>query len=132
MVLLLLDWVLTLVHTLVVLGNLLLWIPRRTLRLHLVLVLCTTASWLGLGAFYGVGYCFLTDWHWRIKHARGETGLPGSFIEYGLEWLARSDLDPAWIKQVTIWAFVGAATLSIALNLLAERRKRRASRAVPK
>jgi hypothetical protein len=127
----LLDWLLSVVHTLVVLGNLLLWIPRRTLRLHLGLVLCTTASWLGLGAFYGVGYCFLTDWHWRIKHALGQHGMPGSFIEYALERVTQSDLDSALIKQVTVWAFAGAAALSIVRNYLAARRRRRLSSAVP-
>lgn len=125
----LLDWSLSVVHTLVVLGNLLLWIPRRTLRLHLGLVLCTTASWLGLGLFYGLGYCFLTDWHWRIKHALGQHGMPGSFIEYALERVTGSDLDSTLIKQVTVWAFVAAAALSLVRNALALRRRRQ--RGVP-
>lgn len=127
----LLDWLLSLVHTLVVLGNLLLWIPRRTLRLHLGLVLCTTASWLGLGAFYGPGYCVLTDWHWRVKHALGQHGMPGSFIEYALERVTSADVDSGLIKQVTIWAFVAAALLSFVRNYLDLRERRRAPRAVP-
>jgi uncharacterized protein DUF2784 len=127
----LLDWLLSLFHTLVVLGNLLLWIPRRTLRLHLGLVLATTASWLGLGAFYGVGYCFLTDWHWRIKRALGQHDMPGSFIEYALERVAHSDLDSDLVRQVTIWAFAGAATISLLRNYLALREQRSARGAVP-
>jgi hypothetical protein len=127
----LLDWLLSVVHTLVVLGNLLLWIPRRTLRLHLGLVLCTTASWLGLGVCYGLGYCVLTDWHWRVKHALGQRGMPGSFIEYAVERVTGLDLDSALIKQVTIWAFVTAALLSIVRNYLSLRERSRAARAVP-
>jgi uncharacterized protein DUF2784 len=126
----LLDWLLSIVHTLVVLGNLFLWIPRRTLRLHLVLVLCTTASWLGLGVCHGLGYCFLTDWHWRIKRELGQTGLPGSFVEYALERLTGFDLDPSLIKNVVVWAFAAAATLSLLRNYLEQRRAHR--RAVPK
>jgi hypothetical protein len=115
-----------------VLGNLLLWIPRRTLRLHLGLVLCTTASWLGLGAFHGLGYCFLTDWHWRIKRALGETNLPGSFIEYALERPTGWALDPALLKRVIVGAFVSAALISLARNGLLWRHERRRTRTVPK
>jgi hypothetical protein len=132
LVLRILDWVLTIVHALVVLGNLVLWIPRRTLRVHLVLVLCTTASWLGLGAFYGIGYCFLTDWHWRIKHELGERGLPGSFIEYSLERLTGRDLDAGAIKYLTVVAFAVAGSISLLRNYLVERRKRSHELAVPK
>jgi hypothetical protein len=42
------------------------------------------ASWFVLGAWYGVGYCLLTDWHWDIKRQLGEVNLPNSYIEYCL------------------------------------------------
>lgn len=74
-----LDLGLSVVHLAVVLGNLLLWIPRQTRRLHLWLVMATIFSWLGLGVWYGnLGYCFLPDWHWQLKRSLGETELPGS------------------------------------------------------
>lgn len=83
------DWAFTLLHLAVVLGVALLWIPRCTRRAHLLLVGLTGASWLGLGALYGhIGYCFLTDWHWQVKRARGEGELPASFIQYmATNWL---------------------------------------------
>ena len=120
----LLDGLLTLLHTAIVLGNLLLWIPARTLRLHLVIVLGTTASWLGLGAFYGIGYCVLTDWHWQVKRALGEANLPGSFVHYGLEAITGAPWDPELVKRGTAGTFVVVAVISIVRNVVAARRRR--------
>ena len=76
-----LDWFLTAAHLVVVVGFLLLWIPRSTATLHGWLVVGTALSWLGLGAWKGFGYCVLTDLQWRVKHARGITHLPGLIPE---------------------------------------------------
>jgi hypothetical protein len=43
------------------------WAWRRTRRLHLIAVGLTAASWVGLGARYGWGYCPCTDWHWQVR-----------------------------------------------------------------
>jgi len=60
-------------HGLVVLVNVFGWVPRRTRRLHLVVMAATAFSWFALGPLlgYGVGYCFCTDWHWRVRRALG-------------------------------------------------------------
>ena len=42
--------------------NLFGWIWEKTLKAHFVLIVATTLSWLVLGIWYGLGYCFLTDW----------------------------------------------------------------------
>jgi hypothetical protein len=31
-------------------------------------------------AIIDIGYCLSTDWHWQVKRARGETGLPNSEV----------------------------------------------------
>ncbi len=79
-----LDWVLSVVHGIVVVFNLLGWIPSKTRRLHFALVNLTAFSWMVMGSVYGWGYCFLTDWHWRVKHHLGEQDLPSSFVQYVL------------------------------------------------
>lgn len=104
--LLVVDWLLTAAHVAVVLAFVLLWIPRSTARLHGWLVLATAVSWLGLGLWKGIGYCFLTDWHWQVKRARGVVGLPNSFIKYGADFVTGQDLAPATVDTVAALTFV--------------------------
>ena len=91
-----LDWLLIAVHAGVVLAFVFLWIPRRTARLHGWLVLLVAFSWIVIGYFKGFGYCILTDLHWRVKRARGEWPLPGSFLKYAADHLTGSNV-PAWL-----------------------------------
>lgn len=80
--LLALDSLLFTFHLLVIGVNVFGWIPQRTRAWQRYTLLLTTLSWLGLGYFYGLGYCFLTDWHWDIKRQLGEQNVPSSFIQY--------------------------------------------------
>lgn len=66
----------------VILVNVFGWAWSFIVRLQRLFLLLTFLSWFVAGAFYGWGYCVLTDWHWNIKEARGFTGLPDSFISY--------------------------------------------------
>ena len=121
-----LDTLLEIVHTFVVLAFLTLWVHRRTRPAHLLLVLLTAASWLGLGAIYGFGYCFLTDWHWQIKRALGQSP-PGSFIEYGAEALLGRKLPSPLVDALTAAVAAAVAVVSGVLNLR-DRARRRANR----
>ena len=76
------DVIFFILHIIIILFNLLGWLWKKTLRLHLIIILLTAISWFVLGIWYGLGYCFLTDWHWQIKAKLGETNLPNSFINY--------------------------------------------------
>jgi hypothetical protein len=77
-----LDAVFFIFHGLVVLVNVFGWIPRRTRRLHLVVMVVTAISWFALGPLfgYGVGYCFCTDWHWRVRRALGYDDV-GNYVQ---------------------------------------------------
>ncbi len=114
----LLDGGLTLLHLAVVVANLTLWLPRATRRLHLGLVMLTAASWFGLGAIYGMGYCVLTDWHWMLKRARGLTPPTGSFLHHLLTSLGL-DVAPATVELATAVGFGFVVFLSVALNVRA-------------
>lgn len=78
----LLDQGLWYLHLIIIGINVLGWILPATRRLQRGILLLTALSWLGLGLFRGIGYCFLTDWHWRVKRQLGETEIPSSFIQY--------------------------------------------------
>jgi hypothetical protein len=103
--------------------NLLGWIWPRTRRLHRVVLGGTLLSWFGLGVFYGWGYCPLTDWHWQVKLALGERGLPGSFVKYWLDRVTGVSWDPLLVDVLALVLAVAALAASVALNLR-DRRQR--------
>lgn len=117
------DLGLSLLHSAVVFFNLFGWISPRTRPWQQILLALTTASWLGLGYFFGLGYCVLTDWQWQIKRQLGDTELPHSFIQFALtRWFGLS-LSDGLVDAATGGAF--AALLLIAMGqLLAKRRLR--------
>jgi hypothetical protein len=118
-----LDWLFTALHVGVVLAFVLLWIPRATWRWHGRLVAIVAFSWLVIGLSKGaVGYCFLTDLHWRVKRARGETHLPGSFLKYVADYLTGTDVSPALVNSVAAAVFVAVCLAAILRAWQARRR----------
>ena len=116
MMLVFLDIILYGLHLILILFNLLGWIRRRWLRVHLWVAGLTLLSWFGLGLFYGMGYCFLTDWHWDIKRKLGEKDLPASFVEYFLEEITNRDWNTEVVDYLTVVPFVVAIIISVYLN----------------
>ena len=112
-----LDVLFVVVHTLLVGFNMLGWAWRRTRRLHLITISATLLSWFGLGLKYGWGYCPLTDWHWDVKRALGETGLPASWLQYYLDLVTGLDWSAALVDGLVIGSAAAALMLSVVLNL---------------
>ncbi|MBK1621418.1 hypothetical protein CKO42_23990 [Lamprobacter modestohalophilus] len=112
----LLDQALFLLHAALVLFILTGWMWARIRRLHLLVVVLTLGSWVGLGAWYGWGYCPLTDWHWQVKAALGETGLPASYIKYYADALTGESWNPVlidvWVVGLALAALVASAVLN--------------------
>lgn len=121
----LLDLLLTLLHLGIIGFNLAGWILPRTRRAHLVLVAVTTASWLILGIWYGIGYCPLTDWQWRIKEQLGARNLPPSYVTWLAEALSGRRFPDALVNTCTAVSFGAAALLSVYFNFLHGRLRRR-------
>jgi Protein of Unknown function (DUF2784) len=92
------------------------WIWPRARRIHLLVILLTCLSWFGSGVFYGIGYCPSTDWHWRIKEARGETELPNSYVKYYLDRLTGSSWDPILVGSIVMLIGLMTLVVSLALN----------------
>ena len=111
------DALFVLLHALLVGFNLLGWVWRRTRRLHLVAISLTLLSWFGLGMARGWGYCPLTDWHWSVKRALGETGLPASWIKYHLDLITGIDWSPEVVDSVVIGSTLATLVLSVAVNV---------------
>ena len=113
----LLDILFVVFHTLLVGFNMLGWAWRRTRRLHLITITVTLLSWFGLGVVYGWGYCPLTDWHWDVKRALGETALPASWVKYYLDLVTGLDWSTALVDAIVIGSALGALVVSVALNV---------------
>lgn len=114
----LLDILLFWLHIIIILFNLFGWVWSKTRRLHLYVVAVTLFSWLGLGIKYGLGYCFLTDWHWNVKYKLGETNLPASFIKYFFDKYTSFNISAPMADWITLISFGAAILISLYLNFL--------------
>jgi len=112
-----LDKTLFLLHVIIILFNLFGWIWKKTLRLHLIVILITAGSWFVLGIWYGWGYCFLTDWHWQIKHQLGEANLPNSFITYFFQTI-HLPISDSLANAFALGGFLIAIVVSLVKNYL--------------
>lgn len=58
-------------HTVILLFNTFGYIPKKTRKWNLVMLLLTSFSWFVLGIWYGWGYCVCTEWHWKVREHLG-------------------------------------------------------------
>ena len=113
----LLDLGFILFHSGLVLFNLTGWALARTRHLHLVVISLTVGSWIGLGYFFGFGYCPSTDWHWDVKRALGEKELPISWMKYYADYITGRSWDAGLIDTIVGIVGVGALLLSVSLSI---------------
>jgi hypothetical protein len=119
-----LDILIILFHTTLIIFNIFGWIWRKTRLFNLIALILTGASWLFLGLIYGtLGYCPLTDWHFRILEKLGETDLPGSYIKYMADRFTGLNLSASLVDNVTLYAFLAALALSLLFNVMDFRSK---------
>ncbi len=123
-----LDFFLFVVHCFVIGFNLTGWIWVRTRRWHLVSVGLTVFSWLVMGIWYGLGYCALTDWHWQVKRALGETNLPSSFLIYFFNDILGLGLKAGFVNKGAGIAMAVVTLLSVVLNFRDYRQHRLSER----
>ena len=120
-----LDHFLFIFHTAFTLFALVGWLWRKTRKLHLLVILLTATSWFVFGIWKGLGYCFLTDWHWDIKRALGQQDLPRSYIKYMVDQLLGTNIAPQ-LAEVMAGTGLAIATLGTAvLNFLDWRKSRK-------
>ena len=111
-----LDYFFVIVHTSYILFNLTGWIWKRTRTAHLVSVLVTGGSWWILGLFYGMGYCPLTDWHYKVLNNLGHYNLPYSYIKYLVERLISIKISAYLADTATLIGYFLVLVLSVYFN----------------
>ncbi len=105
-------------HSILSIFNLLGWIWKPTQKINLITLGLTAASWFLLGIFYGMGYCFLTDWHWEVLRKLGHTDLPNSYIRYLLIRIFNWKLEANLVNTVTVVLFFMAIAASVYMNFI--------------
>lgn len=120
-----LDWFLGVGHGLLVVFNLFGWTYWRTRFAHLIVISLTMLSWGVIGCFYGLGYCPLTDWHWRVKRKLGEWDLPNSWIKYYYDRITGFDSDPLTVDWFVGVLGIGAFFVSLTWNSISWWKRRR-------
>ena len=114
----LLDIFFVLFHTSLIIFNLFGWIWKKTRISNLITLSITGASWLFLGLIVGfLGYCPLTDWHFRILYKLGKTDLPESYVKYLFDRLTGLNVNPSLVDNITLYAFIIALIISFYFNL---------------
>lgn len=110
-------------HTFLILFNLFGWIWKKTRRANLFLLVLTGASWAGLGLFYGMGYCPLTDWHFSVLERLGVYNLPNSYIKYLADRITGMSFNQDIVDSLTLYLYLAALVISLVMNYI-DRRKR--------
>ena len=104
-------------HSSLIVFNLFGWIWKKTRKANLITLSLTGASWFILGIFYGIGYCPLTDWHWRVLVRLGKADIPYSYIKYLIDRLFGTDINVQLVDYSTAILFFLALGFSVYFNL---------------
>ena len=112
-----LDYFFTVFHSAIILFNLFGWIFKKTRKGHLIIAGITAIFWFGLGIFYGIGYCPLTDWHFRVLEKSGYTDLPASYIQFLIERIFQAKVKSATVDLFTVIIFCLILITTIILNI---------------
>jgi hypothetical protein len=100
------------------------WSLRKTRRLHRWMLCLVFCSWVGFGPWFGFGYCPLTDWHWRVRAAMGDSDLPASFITYLLQRFVNIYPDPQLVDIFTVMGLLAAVITAVTLWVWEKRSQR--------
>lgn len=104
-------------HSFIIIFILFGWIWRKTRVANLIVILLTAFSWGFLGIWYGFGYCFCTDWHYRVRIKLGDTDMPSSYVKFLMDTLLGTDISPKLVDIFTLFLFVSAFIVSVYSNM---------------
>jgi len=104
-------------HICLILFNLFGWMFKSLRKWNLITLGLTAFSWFVLGAFYGFGYCFLTDWHWQIRDELGYPNPFNSYIHFLITTVFSISVSEQLVDILTGTLFFAALVMSIVTNL---------------
>ena len=104
-------------HVCLIIFNLFGWLFKSLRKWNLITLGLTAFSWFALGAFYGFGYCFLTDWHWQIRDELGYPNPFNSYIHFLITTVFSISVSELLVDILTGSLFFAALVMSIVTNL---------------
>ena len=104
-------------HTALIFFNTFGWIFHKTRKWNLITLLLTAFSWFVLGIWYGWGYCFCTDWHWRVRQHLGYHDQSNSYIQFLAQKLTGVNFSSQLVDTITAIVFFTSLALSIWFNV---------------
>ncbi len=118
-----LDYFFLVFHTALTLFNILGWIWKKTRLANFITLSLTALSWFGLGLFYGIGFCPLTEWHWQVLEKLGQHNLPYSYITYIIHRLTGLEVNDRLVEVSTAVVFFLSFFISGYLNFFLRKKK---------
>lgn len=112
----LLQGVMHLLHLSIILFTIFGWLLPPARPWHLLLCLMILASWFGVGAWKGWGYCLVTDMQWRLMRRMGEPSPPFGYVPMLWQRLTGRAVDARRIEQVTQGVFYLSVLASLRVN----------------
>ena len=103
-------------HTTWIAFNCLGWVSKRTRPWQLTTVSLTILSWVGLGVWYGWGYCPCTDWHWQVRARLGYDD-PSSYIQLLIREATGVDVGSEPANALAVVTLAIAAVLGVVLTI---------------
>ena len=107
------------------------WLFEKTRLPHFILSILILLSWFGLGAFFGFGYCLVTDMQWKIKRRINQEPSTEFYVKYMIDKVTGLDTNPRFINRMTTYIYFGILIISIILlsmQLLIDNPKSRTKR----
>jgi hypothetical protein len=74
------------------------------------------ASWFGVGAWKGWGYCLVTDLHWRLLRRMGSNVPPFGYMPMLWQRFTGRVEDAGRVDRVTEWVFYFLVAASLWVN----------------
>jgi hypothetical protein len=104
-------------HSFIIIFVLFGWAWKKTRVANLIVILLTAFSWFILGIWYGIGYCFCTDWHYQVRMKLGYYDMPPSYVKFLIDTLLGTDVNAKLIDISTLTLFFLAFVISIYVNI---------------
>ncbi len=112
-----LDWFFVIFHSGLIIFNIFGWIYKPTRKWNFLALCLTAASWFILGLFYGIGYCFLTDWHWQVLRKLSEYPFETSYVQYLFRRIFSIRVSAEFADTLTATVFFAVFFVSGIINL---------------
>jgi hypothetical protein len=104
-------------HTVLIVFNVIGWAWKRTRIWNLVTLGLTALSWFVMGAFYGIGYCVCTQFHFEVREALGIHDGADNYLQLLARTLLGIDPAPSTVRQIAGIGFGVSVVMSVALNI---------------